>query len=287
MEFVPTRELAVNPVERALWFIESHFADEITLGAVANRGGVSRYHMTRAFGEATGHSLMRYVRGRRLTEAARSLAKGAPDILAVALEVGYGSHEAFTRAFRDQFGLTPEAVRSQGHVGNIKLLEPISMQDTSAVTFDPPRFEDRSVLLVAGLGGRYTCETTAGIPSQWQRFLPHMGNVPGQVGMTAFGVCCNHDDEGNFDYVSGVEVSEFSHLPKNFSRVRIGAQTYAVFLHRDHISSIRSTWNAIWNAWLPESGREVVDAPDYERYGEDFDSATGWGGVELWVPIKK
>jgi transcriptional regulator GlxA family with amidase domain len=41
-----------------------------------------------AFGAATGRSIMRYVRGRRLTEAARSLADGAPDILAVALCVG-------------------------------------------------------------------------------------------------------------------------------------------------------------------------------------------------------
>jgi len=44
-------------------------------------------------------SVMRYVRGRQLTEAARCLASGAPDILAIALEAGYGSHEAFTRAF--------------------------------------------------------------------------------------------------------------------------------------------------------------------------------------------
>ena len=56
---------------------------------------------------------MRYARARRLTEAARVLAKGAPDILNVALEADYGSHEAFTRAFRDHFGMTPEAVRTR------------------------------------------------------------------------------------------------------------------------------------------------------------------------------
>src|ERR1700737_3769079 len=109
----------MNPVGRALWFIESHFAQDITLDEIANAGCASRFHMSRAFGVATGRSIMRYVRGRRLTGGARSLSNGAPDILAVALEAGYGSHEAFTRAFRDQFGLTPEAVRAQGHVGNI------------------------------------------------------------------------------------------------------------------------------------------------------------------------
>ena len=51
---------------------------------------------------------MRYMRGRRLSEAARVLANGGADILTVALDFGYGSHEAFTRAFRrSQFGVNP------------------------------------------------------------------------------------------------------------------------------------------------------------------------------------
>lgn len=110
----------MNPVGKALWYIESHFAGEITLEEIANVSGVSRYCLSRAFGEATGHSIMRYVRSRRLTEAARSLSAGAFDILPVALDAGYGSHEAFTRAFRDQFGLTPEQVRAQRHLDNIR-----------------------------------------------------------------------------------------------------------------------------------------------------------------------
>jgi AraC family transcriptional regulator len=104
----------MNPVAKALWFIESHFTEELTLDDVADAGGVSRYHMSRVFGIAAGCSIMRYVRGRRLTEGARAIANGAPDILAVALDAGYGSHEAFTRAFRDQFGVTPEALRARG-----------------------------------------------------------------------------------------------------------------------------------------------------------------------------
>ena len=95
----------MHPVERALWFIENRISGDISLQAIAASAGVSSHHLARAFGAATGQSLMRYARGRRLSEAARSLAAGAPDILAVALDAGYGSHEAFTRAFREQFGV--------------------------------------------------------------------------------------------------------------------------------------------------------------------------------------
>ena len=276
----------MDPVNKALWYIESHFVEPITLDDVACAGGVSRYHMSRVFGVAIGRSVMGYVRGRRLTEAARALANGAPDILTVALDVGYGSHEAFTRAFREQFGLTPEAFRAQGQLNHIELMEPIRMTQTLA-EIEAPRFENGRILLIAGIGERYTCQSSAGIPAQWQRFLPHFGNVPGQVGRIAYGVSCNQDDEGNFDYICGVEVSDFSKVPADWSRLRIAPQKYAIFAHREHISTIRSTWNTIWNKWLPESGYEAADAPDFERYGEEFDPRTGTGGLEIWIPVKR
>ena len=98
----------MNPAQKALWFIESHLADELTLDEIAGIAGISRFHMVRAFAAATGLSVMRYVRTRRLSEAARALAGGAPDILTLALEADYGSHEAFTRAFRGISGLRPK-----------------------------------------------------------------------------------------------------------------------------------------------------------------------------------
>src|SRR3954467_15135847 len=108
----------MNPAQRALWYIESHLAEPMTLDEIAAISGVSRFHMVRAFAAATGLSVMRYVRARRLSEAARALANGAPDILSLALDADYGSHEAFTRAFRDHFGVTPEIVRSSTSLDN-------------------------------------------------------------------------------------------------------------------------------------------------------------------------
>jgi AraC family transcriptional regulator len=277
---------AANPAGRALWFIESHFAGELSLDDIASCGCVSRFHLSRAFEAATGYSVMRYVRARRLTEAARRLARGAPDILAVAVDAGYGSHEAFTRAFREQFGLTPEALRAQGHLDNIALVEPIKMEESLLAHLEPPRFVDGAPLLVAGLSERYNCESSSGIPAQWQRFNAINGQVPGQIGQLAYGVSYNPDDSGNFDYMCGVEVADFSGLPDELGRVRIGAQRYAVFTHREHISTIRRTCNTIWNKWLPESGHTPADAPNFERYSEQFNPVTGMGGVEIWVPLK-
>src|SRR5947208_7320679 len=120
----------MNPAQKALWFIESHLADAMTLDEVAAVAGVSRFHLVRAFAAATGLSVMRYARARRLCEAARALAGGAPDILTVALDADYGSHEAFTRAFREHFGVTPEAVRGSAQLDQIKPQEPSQMHST-------------------------------------------------------------------------------------------------------------------------------------------------------------
>ena len=276
----------MNPAQKALWFIESHLADALTLDEIAAIGGVSRFHMVRSFAAATGLSVMRYVRARRLSEAARALASGAPDILALALDADYGSHEAFTRAFRDHFGVTPETVRNLARIDHIKLQEPIQMDSTASDNLQVPRFEISKPLLVAGLGGRYSSENGAGIPGQWQRFHQCVADIPNRIGKLAFGVCCNGDDAGNFDYIAGVEVSDFSDLPREFARVRIPEARYAVFTHRDHIATIRRTVNTIWNHWLPASGLKAADAPNFERYDENFDPLTGDGGLEIWVPVK-
>jgi AraC family transcriptional regulator len=137
-----TDEIRMHPVEKALWFIENRLSGEISLKDVARSAGVSSHHLARAFGAGTGLSLMHYARGRRLSEAARALAAGAPDILAVALAAGYGSHEGFTRAFRRQFGVPPEALRANGLPCNVQLVEPIRMDKTLLTELDPPRFVD-------------------------------------------------------------------------------------------------------------------------------------------------
>src|SRR2546421_1627370 len=121
----------MNPAQKALWYIESHLAGALTLDEIAAIGGVSRFHMVRAFAAATGFPVMRYVRARRLSEAARALRHGAPDILSLALDADYGSHEAFTREFRDHFGITTEAVRAGTCLDHLKIQELYMMRSTA------------------------------------------------------------------------------------------------------------------------------------------------------------
>jgi AraC family transcriptional regulator len=195
----------MSAIAKTIWLIESRSQDPLTLDEMASHAGLSRSHLSRVFPIATGYSISAYIRGRRLTEAARALASGAPDILAVALEAGYGSHEAFTRAFRDQFG--------------------IPMDATIAVPVDAPRIEDRGPMQIAGLMERHVLNRAASVPGQWQRFQPYIGNVPGAVPGRAYGVVGEMGEEcDDFDYLCGMEVTDAAELPPEFTRLRLPAQ---------------------------------------------------------------
>jgi len=159
--------------------------------------------------------------------------------------------------------------------------------DESQPSLEPPRYEDRSSFLVTGLTERYSYPKIEGIPAQWHRFVPHLGKIPGQAGWTTYGVCFNFDGKGNMDYMCGVEVSDASYPPPGLTQLCIAEQRYAVFCHRDHISKIGGTWEAIFSRWIPASGHKVVQAPQFEVYGKDFNPQTGNGGVNIWIPIEQ
>lgn len=276
----------MGPVDKALWYIESHYEQEISLDLLADIASVSRYHLSHAFSYAMGMPVTRYLRYRRLSQAACALAAGRGDILDLAISMGYGSHEAFTRAFKDYLGETPERVRKQGHTRNLNLLQARRMDESLLAELAEPTIIKGQTLLLAGLSKHYSHASSGGIPGQWQAFGPMIGRMPGQIGSVTYGVIYNGDEEGNFEYLSGVQVGDFSGLPPDTTGLRVPAQTYAVFFSDKHISGIGRTFNTIWSQWLPESRKTAVDAPVFERLPASFDPTTGMGGYEIWLPIQ-
>ena len=272
---------------RALWFIESHLAgsDALSLERIAGALGVSTFHLCRAFALSTGQPVAAYTRARRLSRAAVALAGGAPDILGVALDAGYESHEAFTRAFRKLFQTTPDSVRAQASTGDLRLQEPLRMNPTAVPPVSAPRIVQHPGLLLVGLTHRYRAGENAGIPSQWSRFGSHIGHIEGEVAGVAYGVIHGVDAGNDFDYLCGVEVRGAAKPPEGFVTLAVPAHTYAVFEHGGHVSTIQATFGAIWERGLTEAGVRAAAAPVLERYDERFDPRTGLGVVEIWVPI--
>lgn len=272
-------------VNRAVWQIETRLHQPLSLTKLSDLCAASPFHLSRTFRSATGLSPMTYLRARRLSAAAEALATGDEDILTIALEAQYGSHEAFTQAFASYFGLLPSSVRAARSAQSLVLMEPLKMKKSLLVDVAAAEIKERDAFRVVGVSTHCTFEDTSAIPSLWQTFNERENDVPSAVSGAAYGVCCDADEAGRFRYLAGVETTAVADIPSAMDSVSIPANRYAVFTHSGHVADLPKTVYTIWNKALPDAGLEPKKAPDFELYDSRFDPSTGRGVAEIWIPI--
>ncbi|WP_026477392.1 helix-turn-helix transcriptional regulator [Alkaliphilus transvaalensis] len=98
----------INAVQRVQDYIVKHITEEITLHGLAQVAGYSPWYTSRIFKELVGKPPLEYIRALRLSHAALKLRDEKIKVVDVALEFAFNSHEGFTRAFSQQFGMTPK-----------------------------------------------------------------------------------------------------------------------------------------------------------------------------------
>ncbi|MCB8942671.1 MAG: helix-turn-helix transcriptional regulator [Ardenticatenaceae bacterium] len=98
----------INDVKQ---YIHNHTNKPLNREVLATIAGFSIPHFHRIFTAEVGENIATYVRRVRLERAGRKLRMGAVDITEVALAAGYDSHAAFSKAFKQHFGLTPSDFR--------------------------------------------------------------------------------------------------------------------------------------------------------------------------------
>ena len=89
-------------------YIKSHLQEPITSSGIAKSVGYSQYHAARLFKEYTGLAPFEYIRRERLIQSAHALRIEKSKVLDIALDFVFDSHEGFTRAFTNAFGITPK-----------------------------------------------------------------------------------------------------------------------------------------------------------------------------------
>ena len=94
-------------------YIETHLNDDLSLDQVAEYAGYSKFYLNRTFREEVGCTIYKYIQMRRMTEAAGMLVDGDQPIIEIALAAGYQSQQAFTDAFREVYGCSPNAYRQE------------------------------------------------------------------------------------------------------------------------------------------------------------------------------
>ena len=101
-------------IEDVMRYIRAHINEPLNRERLAAIAGFSVPHFHRVFTAHVGESAASYVRRLRLERAGHKLRMGAVDITEVALAAGYDTHAAFSKAFKQQFGLSPREFRQLG-----------------------------------------------------------------------------------------------------------------------------------------------------------------------------
>ncbi|MDH5371794.1 MAG: helix-turn-helix transcriptional regulator [Acidimicrobiia bacterium] len=101
-------------IQDAIDFVEANLFEVVGVDVAASSASMSPSSFHRYFPALTGYSFGEYVRKRRLSEALETLMRTDVSVLEIALRTGYDSHEAFTRAFKREFGVAPFRFRTGG-----------------------------------------------------------------------------------------------------------------------------------------------------------------------------
>lgn len=129
-------------VEKAIHYLCDHLCEEFSLAEAAAYVGYSPFHFAREFKEATGQTVMEYVRKQRIRTAAEEIKSGA-NVCETALKYGFETHAGFTRAFSAVFGCSPRQYAN--HAGKLYRKGTIDMENAS-ITIRPVRLEDVQTL---------------------------------------------------------------------------------------------------------------------------------------------
>lgn len=278
-------------MNRAMDYIEEHLTGVISYDEIARLACCSTYHFQRMFPFITGIALSEYIRRRRLTLAAFALQTTDARVIDIALQYGYESQAAFTRAFKNLHGVMPVAARGSGV--SLKAYPRMSFQisikgDTEMkyCIVERPGFE------LFGIAGKISASENAftAVPA-FCRQCDEDGSVDEMNALLGrFDDTCLHaalfdfSDEG-FQYMICYYLPRGLALPSKFKKLTVPPLTWAVFTLPAPNCTMEEFRRRIWREWFPTSGYEQVAGPEFEMYYGQARHQNG--SCEVWVPVKK
>lgn len=282
------------PLELAIKYIETHLNETISLRDVSREAGYSYYHMTRLFTSVLGESVGRYINRRRLYNASVELIHSNRRVIDIALDCGFKTPEAFSRAFKASFGSSPMDYRKAGLdlVVNAKReLVPGDVGHIANNISRSPAFLMLPKTRVAGLRG-ITSLSDNRLPALWEQFLCSYRSFYRATGI-GYGICetqqTTYTKEGDvsFSVMVGSPVKECADVPPELVQKTLGPGKYAVFTHYGTFANLFKTYQYIFGTWLPTAKEKLDDREDFEVYERDVKSFDDPDNeLKIFIPIK-
>ncbi|UTR13779.1 AraC family transcriptional regulator [Salipaludibacillus sp. LMS25] len=301
---------AWEQIQKTVDFIEEKMAEEIKIGTLAKVAGLSQFYFQRLFKRLVKKPVNEYIKLRRLARASEMLLEENKRILDVALDCGFSSHETFTRAFKEAYGITPEDYRN-APVRLNQLAKPELSLNYTLIDEDVPLITDSIVLEMTrrkievaetymGFSAQVPIsqapvgETTGiDVPGQlWESFYSRKADIPTLLpDGTEVGVSMMEGAaDGTFTYFVGGAVKPDTPVNGELMTWELPADEYVLCCFEAENfteltnSALGKAMNYLFGTWLANRG--LTTQPfSVEKY---YKTTTDAAYMEIWViPVKQ
>jgi AraC family transcriptional regulator len=283
-------------LNRLVEVVETHLDDDIDVAGLALELGTTEYHLRRMFSSLAGMPLSEYIRRRRMSVAVADVL-GDGDLLGIAVRYGYGSTEAFSRAFRSVHGVGPADVRRDG--GPLHTQPQLRFRLTvEGNTPMDTRIADRPAVRLVGHAARvpliheganpHIQAHIASIPATEHGRLKELSDTePSGLLQVSADVDPDYREGSELTYLHGVAVTAETPVPDDLDTIEVPAGTWAIFrADGPYPAVLQTTWAATATDWFPSNPWRLRPGPSIVAVLErsaDFSTAS----CELWLPVER
>ncbi|KDN77351.1 AraC family transcriptional regulator [Streptomyces olindensis] len=280
-------------LNQAMEHIEQRLDQDLDVAELARVAATSEYHLRRMFSALAGMPLSEYVRRRRLTLAGAEVLAGRETLLEIAVRYGYGSGEAFARAFRAMHGIGPGEARRTGAAlsSQSRMAFRLTIEGSSDMRY---RVVDKADFTVVGLRTRVPLVHTG--PNQAiidfvrgidPRTRERLEKLSDQEPHGIVAVCDDLDPsraEGTeLDYYHGVITSAAP--PEGTTTLAVPAGTWALFTASGPApQAVQELWRDVFTEWFPSNPYRSRTGPEILRTRLSPDTTEA--DAELWLPVE-
>ena len=286
--------------------IDDHLDADLSVEALAEVALFSKFHFHRIFKGAMNETLNSYVNRRRLERAANYL-KRRPDlsVTQIAMRVGFNSPEHFSRAFKEKYGTTANAIRKSDSADpeslkNSKIYQEVSDKSFYHVYEDSrkqptPSFDvvvrEQPNYVVATISETFGADGTPLVNAYNE--LVDWANQRGLFQPSAKRFAVSRDDietvpAEQYRLEFSIEVPPQTAVSGRILLDRIWGGTYAIIGVQGDIHRVAQAWDYLYKEWLPRSSYLPFDAPAVEIFLQGPETI-GWEtfDIEIGVPLQK
>ena len=277
------KEKQISLILEVVSYVEANLQNPMTVQDICNQTPYSSWQFQRLFRAYAKDSLGSYLRSRRLTLAAEEIIS-FPDrrILDVAIQAQFASQEAFTRAFKEHFNVTPSEIKNHPGILRLKKKPRLTSESLSHIQHGialEPQIINQELIHFAGLVTSissplsHTKDYIEEAPKLWHEFNLRRKEITNRIRALSYGIAISEEGDmldEKMTYFAGVRVTSLDAIPANLNTLTIPSQQIAMFKKVGHETSSHLTIDYIYGIWLPNSGYKRGQGYDYEIFGPEF-----------------